>query len=183
MNERRQQNKFWPLGTPRNYTLAKALTMPRLQANEVIYNVAVQGASLGPDYSFLLPTAAFTSVKDFHSSIDELRSVIAPWQQFKIEDPDDPSKDTVQYWKRDTLAVLQEILENTEIANHCKWAPVRSFNAENERVYTDLFDSNWWWKVQVYQSFCRCLPRGIERYIVGQSQKILHDHSHYNLLR
>jgi len=55
----------------------------------------------------------------------------------------------MHFWARDSLAVLQEILETPALADKCLWNPRRVTNADGERVYTDIGDSDWWWDMQV----------------------------------
>ena len=46
-------------------------------------------------------------------------------------------------WKRDPLGVLQEILENGTIKDKVVWAPSKAYDHVRERVYTDLYTSDW----------------------------------------
>lgn len=52
-------------------------------------------------------------------------------------------------YKRNPLAVLQEILENSAIKDKMVWAPRKTFDHAGKRVYTDLHTSEWWWRMQV----------------------------------
>ena len=54
----------------------------------------------------------------------------------------------VKFYARDSLAVLQEILENPALADKCVWEPERVTNGDGERVYTDMHDSEFWWNTQ-----------------------------------
>ena len=120
-----------------------------IDSNVTVKGIAVDGSSLGADGNFLHPDGAcFRSVSHFHSCLDDLRRMLQPFESCDIEDEENPER-SVQYWKKDTLAVLQEILENERLSDKCTWAPVRKFNGERERVYTDLYDTNWWWETQV----------------------------------
>ena len=117
-----------------------------LEANQTIYNIAVLGQN-----RFLSENAGCQSVAQFHSCLDEMASVMTPWQSILIKGDDNlPKQEPVRYWLRDSLAVLQEILENPELVDHCVWGPVRQRNSEGERVYTDMHTGDWWWKVQVF---------------------------------
>ena len=86
--------------------------------------------------------------------MDELRAVLTPWKKMEVQiQGADGNLETVEYFKKDTLAVLQEILENPNLADKCVWAPVREFvhraNGVPERLYTDLDNSDWWYEMQV----------------------------------
>ena len=52
-------------------------------------------------------------------------------------------------WMRDPLGVLQEILDNPLIKDKVVWAPRKIYDSNNQRVYTDLYTSDWWWETQV----------------------------------
>ena len=141
-----QHLPYYPFTNVRQNQLAQSLTTPRLEANQTIHNIAV----LGQD-RFLSENAGFQSVAQFHSCLDEMASVMTPWQSILIKGDDNlPEQEPVRYWLRDSLAVLQEILENPELIDHCVWGPVRQRNSEGERVYTDMHTGDWWWKVQVF---------------------------------
>ena len=115
----------------------------------MIRNIAV----LGRD-RFLSENAGFQSVGHFHSCLDEMASVMVPWQSILIKsDHNICEQEPVRYWLRDSLAVLQEILEIPELADHCVWGPIKQRNSEGERVYTDMHSGDWWWKVQVSPVF------------------------------
>ena len=139
----RQQNPYHPFHNFGQYQLAKALAMPEKSTASHIEQVAVNGVS------FLREDVAFVSVAHFHNCLDEISGQMAPWQSNIIMDQTVQLKANARYWYRDSLAVLQEILDNPKIAKKCVWSPVKQFNHDNQRVYTDMHTSDWWWEVQV----------------------------------
>jgi len=66
--------------------------------------------------------------------------MLTPWTAVEmLNDSDDGSwAHQMMYWKRDTLAVLQEILDNSNLADKCVWAPSQRFSSSGERVYMDM---------------------------------------------
>ena len=56
----------------------------------------------------------------------------------------------VQFWYRDSLDVLKEILEDVRLAKDMKWAPERLINADGERLYSELWTGDWWPRIQVH---------------------------------
>ena len=124
--------------------LARTLIKPRLQPASHIEAVAVQGA-----HSFLKDDVGFSSLREFYSRFEELSQLQVPWQSTSIKDDIELKKD-IEYFHRDSLAMLQEILDNPDIASSCVWAPLRQFNGDGQRVYTDMNTADWWWNNQVF---------------------------------
>ena len=79
----------------------------------------------------------------------------ADWIETSVNDPDNPP---VKYYKRDTLAVLAEILSTPILKDKCVWAPVKMYDTSGNRVYTDIHTGDWMWKQQVIRllRFCLC---------------------------
>src|SRR6266513_2169110 len=51
-------------------------------------------------------------------------TTLQSWDRSLIKGDDNlPEQEPVRYWLRDSLAVLQEILENPELVDHCVWGP------------------------------------------------------------
>jgi hypothetical protein len=146
MNELRRTNIYYPYDSHAQYCLAKSLSTPRLPSATVINAVAVEGAD-----TFIREGVSFSSVKQFYNRLDSLMLCQSRWESTSIVDTANPSNPEIQYWSRDSLAVLQEILENRELADKCVWAPVKQYNSEGERVYTDMHTADWWWDLQVGQ--------------------------------
>jgi Plavaka transposase len=146
LSELRQKNEFYPYNSHDQYRLAKSLSMPRPASGPVIQSIAVDGKN-----SFLKAGVGFSSNFDFLARLDELQSTMTPWTSVDIsnEGGDMSWGPKLTYWKRDTLAVLQEILENPNLKDKCVWAPSQRFGSNHERVYTDMDSTEWWWETQV----------------------------------
>src|SRR5271170_7372738 len=93
----------------------------------------------------------FRSYDNFISRIDEMIHNQSLWMGKRflgdVEETFFPLG--VKYWARDSLAILQEILENKSLTDKCVWSPRKIINSAGERVDTDLHDTDWWWNVQV----------------------------------
>ena len=104
--------------------------------------------------TFLKNGVAFTSYDDFVERMDALLRCQSLWIQKYLYCKDCAAEyqwtSHVFHWQRDTMTVLQEILENTALADKCVWKPDKVFNVEGERVYSSLEDSDWWMEKQVY---------------------------------
>jgi len=54
-----------------------------------------------------------------------------------------------EFWYWDILEVLKYLLRLKFFAPHMFWAPVRHFDTQKERVYTEMNTGSWWWDTQV----------------------------------
>lgn len=133
----RQENRYYPFENYGQYCTAKKLTTPRTESLARIKKWGVKS----PD-QHLPDDILFNSTQHFLNCIDELSSCQAPWNSAHIINDANPMKSPIVYWYRDSLAVLQEILENVDLAEKCVWTPQRRFNEDGERVYTDLFTAD-----------------------------------------
>jgi len=119
------------------HRLAAALASPKLQPQSVIQKVAVDGGDV-----FINRDMAFPSSNDFLNRIDQLTSLQSGWVQGHFKNPNPTAVSwvmDVKFWHHDVLAVLQEILENKELADKCQWGPVKQYNSDEERLYTDMY--------------------------------------------
>jgi hypothetical protein len=128
-------------------SLARDLSQPTLLSRSRIQNIGVRSKD-----TYTAGTSAhFVSFDDFMSRIDEMSATQCSWVEHVLSDATGQHEFSrgVKFWTRDTLAVLQEMLDNPNLADKCKWAPEKIVNADGDRVYTDLYDSEWWWRTQV----------------------------------
>jgi len=119
------------------------LTTPTISTNSDINKWGVKRHGL-PDQR----SALFNSVEDFKSRIDELCEMVAPWMKGQIVDTSGEVSGEFTFYYRDTLAVLQEILANAHLKEKCVWSPVRKYDPDGNRVYTDIHTGDWQWRMQ-----------------------------------
>src|ERR1700738_1997776 len=112
----RKKNPFYPFKSFDQYKLAKDMTTPETLPRERIQRIAVL-AGCG---SYLQDDTGFKSVTDLKEHVDEVMRCQSLWRMEypwgKIPRPHEPWAANVHYWRRDSLAVLQEILENPRLA-------------------------------------------------------------------
>jgi hypothetical protein len=137
-----QNNRFYPFADRDQYETAKKLTIPTIATRAEIEKWALRKS-----FTDHRP-GLFNSTKEFFNCLDTLTETMAPWEKQTIRDKEG-KKPKVVYYKRDTAAVLQEILESPMVKDMCVWAPIKMYSQEGERVYTDLHTSDWWWDMQV----------------------------------
>ena len=138
--------------------------------------------SIDGQKKFLHESVGFTSHRDFLNRLDEMMTCQAQWQDtFVSEERAGAEWGTdLKYWKRDPLAILQEILENPALADKCVWRPRRVFSGEGSRVYGDMDTGKFWWQTQV------ALVPDIWLIVEsnhGEEQGQLHRHPNHFILR
>jgi Plavaka transposase len=141
---------YWPFDNIEQWMLAKALTFPSPLSNKMIRNVAVERYC-----SWIMPGKGFKSVRDFRKRLDQLPAKGGEWQQsYVTRGPTAPqwSPPMVQFWYRDSLDVLKDIVADVRLAKDMKWAPERLVNADGERLYSELWTGDWWPRIQVHIS-------------------------------
>ena len=94
----------------------------------------------------------FSTTQQFFDCLDTITETQAQWEKVTIVDPEG-KKAPVVYYMRDPLAVLQEILSNSDVKDKCVWAPVKLYGEGGERVFTDMHTADWWWEKQVMCQF------------------------------
>jgi Plavaka transposase len=146
LQDLQQHTPYAPFDSFMHYCLAWDLSTPQMHSNGDIKKFGVKrGRSVYED------EIKFASARSFFRCLDILAECQCPWTKINIIF--DGSAGGITFWKRDALAVVQEILENAGIADKCVFAPVREYNTEGQRVYTSMHTANWWWDVQVLNHY------------------------------
>jgi len=103
----------------------------------------------------------FRSITEFYKRLDDIQATQAAWLECDIEDRKGQFK--CKAWMRDPMAVLQEILDNPMIKDKVVWAPRKMYDQAGNRVYTDLYTTDWWWEMQVSTTYNSLLIQGNTR--------------------
>jgi len=72
-----------------------------------------------------LREGTFNISEEFYNCFDKIADMQADWIETSINDPNNP---LVKYYKRDTLAVLAEILSAPILKDKYVWAPVKMYD-------------------------------------------------------
>jgi len=171
MEAQQVENAFHPYNNEGQYHLAKVFASPKIHPEATIHLACVDGRN-----KFLLPDTAFSSHADFIGRLDQMAKCYCPWKEREIKPRAGQESGewytSVRYWAKDSLAVLQEILDNPELKGKCVWAPAKEFNSEGERVYTDMHTGDWWMNIQVScQDYGYPLNRQAKVSVGGASSK------------
>jgi hypothetical protein len=104
--------------------------------NPMIKRIAVE-----PLCSWITPGHGFKSVYDYKRCMAQLPSGNAEWKRVRIV-PNASSPQwappEILYYSRDSLEVLRNIVGDTWMAKHMKWAPEQFRNAKGECLYSEL---------------------------------------------
>jgi Plavaka transposase len=90
----------------------------------------------------------FNTTEEFYNCLDKIADTQADWIEATIIDPEN-GRTPVKYYRRDTLAVLAEILSTPVLKDKCVWTPVKMYDGSGNRVYTDIHTGDWMWTQQV----------------------------------
>jgi hypothetical protein len=55
----------------------------------------------------------------------------------------------LRFYKRNSLEILKEIVGDVKVVEHMKWAPEKVYNSKGDRLYSELWTGDWWWRIQV----------------------------------
>ncbi|KAG9084408.1 hypothetical protein FRC06_004093 [Ceratobasidium sp. 370] len=102
------------------------------------------------DDFFKLPTNAhlpWENVKQFYESVDALPHG-PDWHRETLTVHGDEESEILDLWKRDTLEVVRQLLSDPRFRDHICYAPERHTNTEGQRVYSETWTGEWWWRIQ-----------------------------------
>ena len=73
-------------------------------------------------------------------------------REFVLRSAGDPSwvPAALRFHKRNSLDILREIVGDVKVAEHMKWAPEKVYNSKGDRLYSELWTGDWWWRMQVF---------------------------------
>jgi hypothetical protein len=57
-----------------------------------------------------------------------------------------------EFWRRDPVECVRELLSNPAFRDKCHYAPKKAFTngTETEGMYGEMWTGEWWWKAQVH---------------------------------
>ena len=67
------------------------------------------------------------------------------WREATVHFDDRPTK----YYYRNPLELVTYMLSQPAYKDHLVYAPVKEYNADGERIYSELHTGDWWWRTQV----------------------------------
>jgi len=98
------------------------------------------------------PESCFESWGEFQRLIQNVEEKGGKWHRKVLQRVDrDPSwyPTEIRFWERNSLDILKELVADIKVAEHMKWAPEKVYNSKGERLYSELWTGDWWWRKQV----------------------------------
>lgn len=98
------------------------------------------------------PDSCFESWGAFQRLVQQVEAKGGEWRRYVIHRGDqDPMWYPVQirFWARDSLELLKELVGDVKVVENMKWAPEKVYNSKGDRLYSELWTGDWWWKMQV----------------------------------
>ena len=94
-----------------------------------------------------VPNAKISNAKQLCKLVAALEAdgLGCPWQESGIE----VEGRRTPYWHRDPLAAIKFILGHIPFDEDLCYAPVRERAANGERLYSEMWTGDWWWRTQV----------------------------------
>ena len=100
-----------------------------------------------------MPDSGFKNLQDYKNRMREIPEVGGRWIQGYIN-PNERAPSwaptEILYYFRNVEDVLRRMIGDTRLATSMKWAPEKLFNSKNERLYSELWTGDWWWRTQVH---------------------------------
>jgi len=106
MTELRRENIYYPYDNVLQYYLFKNHAIPQLDDEKKITLRTSRNRQTG----YLAHDVAFNSYNDFIGTADLLTSTQSPWSRKRLKPT--PDSKSVEFWCRNPLDTLAEILEN-----------------------------------------------------------------------
>jgi len=139
---------FEPFDNQQQWDLANWLLFPTPLSADRMKKGAVETYA-----SWIAPGCGFKSSGDFKRRVESIPIKGGEWKSAYVRPGAQApawAPSGIEFWKRDRLQVLQDIVGDVRLAPHMKWAPERHRNSKGERIYSELWTGNWWWEMQVY---------------------------------
>lgn len=98
------------------------------------------------------PECLFETWGDWESRVNQVSAKGGQWERaFVLRSEKDPSwvPEALRFHKRNSLEILKEIVGDIKVVEHMKWAPEKVYNSKGERLYSELWTADWWWRKQV----------------------------------
>jgi Plavaka transposase len=99
------------------------------------------------------PECAFANYADFKRRVALIPKVGGAWRAVLLNPKNGAPLNAsinIKLWYRDSLEILKSLLADKRTLPHMMWAPHKLFNSKGERLYSELWSGDWWWKLQAF---------------------------------
>lgn len=146
-----QQNDWAPFGNEKEFRFAEWVVKHRISKTAV--DELLKSPAFAGNHTF---TSAYSLFKKIDNMSYELG--MQTWKTGKVSfnrsDGGNRFSDApfTSFYYRNPVTCIEFLLRQSAFKEHMTYAPVREYNDENERVYSELHTGDWWWRMQVLQS-------------------------------
>jgi len=112
----------------------------------------IEAGAVEKNTPWMAPGCGFRSISDFNKRVDSIPAKGGRWRNAFLDRFDNapgwvPQQN--EFWFRDSLEVLKDIASDSRLASDMKWAPQKNYNERGQRIYSELWSADWWWRKQV----------------------------------
>ena len=139
---------YWPFDNQAQWELAYWAMFHKPLSARRIRDGVVEGRA-----SWIREGCGFTNLADFKRRCAAIPAKGGQWRQgFVTRGLNAASWQPaqVEFWKRDALEVLKDMVGDVRLAPHMTWSPKKLYNADRTRLYGELWSGDWWWNKQVF---------------------------------
>jgi hypothetical protein len=143
-----QEDEWAPFENEKEYRFAEWVVKHRISKTAV--DELLKSTTFTGNHTF---TSAYSLFKKLDGLTYELG--MHTWKSGKVcfTRPDASNVATnlrfTQFFYRNPITCIEFLLRQTAYKEHMTYAPLKVYNEMNERVYSELYTGDWWWKVQV----------------------------------
>lgn len=101
--------------------------------------------------------ASFTSAHTLNARLDQLEPELGEesWTYGKAMFWADDSQKEQPFYFRDPATIIQHFFKQPAFRDHLVYKPVKEFNSQGRRIYSEISSADWWWEAQVsFRSVC-----------------------------
>ena len=148
------EHGFWyPFRNAYDYKLARSLLLHPTSKTSINsqFSEGILGRSFSPWKDETYMEASFTSAHTLFNRAGELDTVYDEkmWQKGTASISSEPKIQKVEYWYRDPMLVIENLLNQNGFREHYVWEPIQDRDAQSNRVYSELHTADWWFELQV----------------------------------
>jgi hypothetical protein len=144
---------YWLCTDVKQWDLVQQLCIPVLRSKKIVQAFATPG----PNRSFV-GEWGFKNEKEFYDLLDKLEHLGNVWHLNTLNKRDDSPAwvpEEIKFYYKDSMEIVKHLVGDKRLEPFTRWAPAKLYDAEGNRVYTDLWNSDWWWDEQVVPEHIR----------------------------
>jgi hypothetical protein len=137
-------NHLAPFQNARDYKLARFFTQSKVPKSKIDQFFNENLLSLGSN----IPPTSNVSFRSGYTFYKQTNKMVADpeWQTGTVEYALRPKS---EFKYRDIIECIRYLLSQRAFVNHMLWEPEKVYNADGDRIYSEMNTASWWWDQQV----------------------------------